>query len=235
MRILGMDLKIKLTNAKFNDLCRIDQVKQKRVLGSDSQYLEDIILDSIFKGKNKGFYVDIGANDPDEISNTKMFYERGWNGINVEPNVRLYNKLCSVRTNDINLNVGIGDECDNMKFHELDPDTLSTFSEESAKENIKIYKAKVVSKTSVKVITLKKLFDDYCQDKVVDFMSVDSEGFEKQILSSNDWKTYRPIAIVVEINQDFDGSVLSYLINQEYSLIYCNGTNGIFVDDCHHF
>lgn len=231
MRILGMDLKIKLINARFNDLCKIDQVKQKKILGSHSQYLEDIFLESLFKDKERGFYVDIGANDPDEINNTKIFYERGWSGINVEPNVNLYNKLCLVRKNDINLNVGIAAECGDMTFYELEPDTLSTFSEESVRDNMKIYKARFVANTSVKVITLKKLFEEYCHGRSIDFMSIDSEGLEKQILCSNDWKRYRPVAIVIELNQDSDGSVIDCLIKNDYSLIYTNGTNGIFVDN----
>jgi FkbM family methyltransferase len=230
MRILGMDIKIKITSAKINDLCRIDQAKQRKILGSHSQYLEDIILESIFRNKDRGFYVDIGANDPDEISNTRMFYERGWHGINVEPNVKLYNKLCRVRTNDINLNVGIADVCGEMLFHELDPDTLSTFSEESARENIKKYNARLVAKTAVKVVTLERVFGEYCNDRVIDFMSIDSEGLESQILRSNDWQSYRPVAIVIELNLDSNGDVIRFLTEKDYSLIYYNGTNGIFVD-----
>jgi len=53
-------------------------------LGSNSQHGEDFILHFLLNFKKQGFYVDIGANDPDHISNSKYFYDRGWNGINVE-------------------------------------------------------------------------------------------------------------------------------------------------------
>ena len=47
-------------------------------VGSFSQRGEDLILDGMFEGKRNGFYVDIGANHPSFLSNTRRFYDRGW-------------------------------------------------------------------------------------------------------------------------------------------------------------
>ena len=47
-----------------------------------SQNREDLILEAFFIGEKKGFYVDVGAYDPDYDSVTKLFYLKGWNGIN---------------------------------------------------------------------------------------------------------------------------------------------------------
>lgn len=62
----------------------------RNFLGSYSQHGEDIIFVFLLKGLKKGFYVDIGANDPEIISNTKYFYDRGWNVINIEPHPVLF-------------------------------------------------------------------------------------------------------------------------------------------------
>ena len=70
---------------------------------SYSQYYEDIILFFIFYNVENGFYIDVGANDPNIISVTKAFYLRGWNGINIEPLPHKYKLLLNERKRDINL------------------------------------------------------------------------------------------------------------------------------------
>ena len=211
-------------------MCVIDTNLQKKIFSSHSQYLEDVFIDCIFKGKKEGFYVDIGANDPDIISNTKKFYDLGWTGVNVEPNTKVFNKLSVARPRDINLNLGIGPQTGKMIFYELNPDTLSSFCEKTAKENVKIHNATIVSSSNVDVITLKELFCIHCGDNKIDFMTIDSEGLEVKILSSNDWVQFRPAVIVAELTSDSDGELISFMGKYEYSLVYYNGTNGIFID-----
>ena len=73
-----------------------------------SQFLEDLILFSVFHDVENGFYIDIGANDPNIISVTKNFYIRGWYGINIEPLPDKYQALIKFRKRDINLQIGVG-------------------------------------------------------------------------------------------------------------------------------
>ena len=73
---------------------------------SYSQDFEDFILFYLFI--EKGFYIDVGANDPNIFSVTKAFYERGWHGINIEPLPFKYKLLKQYRPRDINLQYGIG-------------------------------------------------------------------------------------------------------------------------------
>ena len=73
-----------------------------------AQVLEDFILFCIFYDVKKGFYIDVGANDPNYISVTKAFYLRGWHGINIEPLPDKYQSLMLNRKRDINLNIGAG-------------------------------------------------------------------------------------------------------------------------------
>jgi FkbM family methyltransferase len=232
MRIFGhrISISVKIKNREKETRFAVDSNVQRKVLGSYSQYLEDIFIESIFRNKETGSYIDIGANDPAVLSNTKRFYDRGWSGVNVEPDVALYKKICAARPLDVNLNVGIGKQADNLTFYELSPNTLSTFNKKAALHSVKREGARIISETLVKVISLADLFSSTMVGRQVDFLSLDAEGYEREILSSNDWDRHRPTAIIVELNQDKQGTVLQFLKNQGYVLIYYNGTNGILVD-----
>ena len=73
-----------------------------------AQFLEDFILYCIFYDIDNGFYIDVGANDPNDISVTKAFYLNGWHGINIEPLPEMQQLLLKHRSRDINLNIGAG-------------------------------------------------------------------------------------------------------------------------------
>src|SRR3712207_1823525 len=72
---------------------------------SYSQNAEDIRLARVFTAE-RGFYVDVGAGDPTAGSLTKLFYDRGWSGINVEPGP-MFERLLVERPRDVNLNVAV--------------------------------------------------------------------------------------------------------------------------------
>ena len=75
---------------------------------SYAQNREDVLLARVFHDVKAGFYVDVGANDPEHCSVTKHFYDLGWRGINFEPG-RVFEKLAAARPRDINLNVAASD------------------------------------------------------------------------------------------------------------------------------
>ena len=60
---------------------------------SYAQNREDVILNGFFEGRDKGFYVDVGAGNPVDDSVTKLFYDKGWHGINIEPIPHIYKEL----------------------------------------------------------------------------------------------------------------------------------------------
>src|SRR5215472_13324959 len=96
---------------------------------SYAQNREDVVLYRALSGQSKGFYIDVGANDPTVCSITKCFYELGWNGINIEPVREVFQRLAAERTRDINLNIGISNRRQTLPFYEcVSESTLSTFS-----------------------------------------------------------------------------------------------------------
>jgi len=198
-------------------------------LHSYAQYHEDLILQSIFNQLKGGFYVDVGANHPSILSNTKKFYDQGWSGINIEPNPLLMASFEKERPRDINLNIGVGSECGEMDFYRMSADTLSTFSKQSALDAKGIYKEEIVDVIRVKVRSLVDIFEKYCSSKIIDFMSVDVEGYDLAVLRSNDWKIFRPKVLVVEINQD-EGDIIQFIQSVDYEIAYQNHTNAILID-----
>ena len=82
-----------------------------------SQDLEDFILYCILYDIENGFYIDVGANSPDQISVTKAFYLKGWHGINIEPLPDKYSQLMEARKRDINLNYGAGAKDESLTFY----------------------------------------------------------------------------------------------------------------------
>ena len=197
-------------------------------LSTHSQYREDLVIDTLFKHKSNGFYVDIGANDPDVLSNTKLFYNRGWRGINVEPEPNLHTKLCCHRVGDINLRVGVGPETGIMTFYRMSADTLSSFNKQAALQAGKLYGGTLIGEEPTPVAKLADILADNLLGRSIDFMSVDAEGYDLAVLKSNDWSRFRPSVIIVEINVG-GNDIVAFLLKQEYVLIFDNGTNGIFV------
>ena len=164
---------------------------------SYSQVGEDIIIDSFLKKKSKGFYVDVGAYHPVHISNTYKFYKRGWTGIQIEPNYKKSSLFKRYRRKSINLNVGIGEKDGISKFYIFDSDAYSTFSAETASLNEKLG-LKLLETKEVHMMTLSSVFKKYTSNIEIDFMSVDTEGFDLEVLRTNDWNLYRPHFVIIE-------------------------------------
>lgn len=193
-----------------------------------AQNCEDLILSILLPIQN-GFYVDVGANMPDVDSVTKKFYKMGWHGINVEPILSLYQQLLRKRPKDINLNIGVTEKSGVQKFREYQGGIhgWSTFSDkikgDSAHKDIE-YKD-----YDVKTRTLKEIFNEQ-KVKNIDFLKVDVEGLEYQVLKSNDWRRYRPKVIVVEENTPESGIAWRALLEKEnYKEIFFDSLNRYFV------
>ena len=93
---------------------------------SYAQNYEDVILWRALRDVERGFYVDVGAADPEEWSVTRAFYDRGWSGINVEPLDEYFDRLTKDRPRDTNLKVAVGREAGLRTLHAIRGTGLST-------------------------------------------------------------------------------------------------------------
>lgn len=202
------------------------------LVDSYSQYGEDLIIDAVLGCPSHGRFVDIGANDPVIFNNTKRFSLRGWTGINVEPNPTVFRRIVENRPDDVTLNLGVGSTEGVLKFYQLDPDTLSSFDEATARGNAQEYPgASILATLDVQVVTLQSILESsvVAGHDVVDFLSIDVEGSELTALQSNDWELFRPRCIMIEVNRSGD-QIDAFLAGAGYENAWCNGTNALFVD-----
>jgi FkbM family methyltransferase len=200
---------------------------RQKILSSYSQYGEDRILDELLQFRNAGFYVDVGANDPIKFNNTYRFYKRGWRGINIEPNPNLFAKILKVRKFDINLNYGVAKTIAQLTFFKVLPDTLSTFNKEVAYQ-AQVDGYEIEEALTIEVRPLREILDSL-DTKRIDFLSIDVEGLEEEVLLSNNWTKFRPNFIVLEINRNGE-RLRNILRGERYIEIFNNDTNAIFRD-----
>lgn len=168
---------------------------------SYSQEGEDLVLARLFREINvkKGFFVDIGAHHPARFSNTYFFYRRGWRGINVDALPGTKKLFQRMRPRDITIECGVGADEGALKYFMFNEPALNTFSElEAKKKDLPPYH---ITKTmQIPVVTLKSLLDQHLPEGVpIDFMSIDVEGFDHEVVASGDWDMYRPRVVLVEL------------------------------------
>lgn len=198
---------------------------------SYAQNYEDVMLNRIFRGKKQGFYIDIGAFHPFFKSTTNAFYQAGWNGINIDVSQVNISNFEHYRDRDINICAAIGKDGAEKEFFIVEGTTRSTSLPELAVK----YKAEKMpgSFKKVKTVSLTAL----CElNKVqeIDYISIDVEGSEKDVLESFDLEKFRPKVIVIEAtypetqNPSWHSWEM-HLTESGYSCAYFDGLNRFYV------
>lgn len=165
-----------------------------------SQEGEDMILNEIFQKKNRGFYVDVGAFHPKKNSTTYKLYKKGWRGINVEPRSDSKILFDFMRRKDINLQMGVYSKKDILTYYTFTSYSMNTFDEKVAEERINGSYVKLVKKEKIPVNTLSYILNKYLpKNTSIDYMNIDVEGVDFEVLKSNDWEKFRPNIITLEI------------------------------------
>lgn len=170
--------KIKYFDVKDFKIKCCDEIYADIVFSQDG---EEIYLKQKFAEKIKGTYVDIGAFHPFRFSNTYWAYKRGWQGINIEPNIENYKLFCDLRPNDININCGISNKNGKMDYYLLKEGALNTFCFDEIKN-----KKDIIDIYKMEIRRLDSVFEEY-GIKEVDYIDIDVEGMELEVLQSIDW------------------------------------------------
>ena len=151
--------------------------------------------------KMSGFYVDVGAFHPTLFSNTYFFYLNGWQGINVEARPGSKQLFDRIRPRDVNLEVGVSRERGSMTYYFIAEDSpMNSFSPDFLRQIEMLEHVK--SEISIPTLPLAEVLDRHLpKDQKIDFMNVDVEGHDYEVLESNDWQRFRPRVVVVEDEQ----------------------------------
>jgi len=163
---------------------------------SYTQNMEDYHLWLAFDGKRSGRYIDIGAGHPVADNVSFYFYERGWHGIVVEPQGKLVALYPQLRPRDIAVAALIGTQSGQADFHVFDAfHGLSTTR--AALADAATVLGAGYRTIKMPMMTLAALCEAHASE-AIDFLKIDVEGAEADVLQSGDWRRFRPKAIVVE-------------------------------------
>jgi FkbM family methyltransferase len=168
--------------------------------GSFSQCGEDRIVAFVFEvlGVSKPSYLDVGAYHPYHLSNTALMRLGGSRGINVEPDIDAFRSIARHRKSDLNLNVGVGSEAGRLTFYRMSVPTLNTFSRESVELAIEESDGRhtILSTHDVEIRTLADIITQH--GRCPDFMSLDVEGLDLEILQTMPSWPSKPSVLCVE-------------------------------------
>jgi FkbM family methyltransferase len=165
-----------------------------------SQLSQDVFVLSELGFKRGGFFVEFGATDGVKYSNTHVLEkEFGWSGILSEPARVWRNDLLKNRSCYIDFNCVWKRSGDVLEFNEVQDSELSTIDQFSGMDE-HVEARKVGIKYLVPTVSLKDLLDRYHAPKVIDYLSIDTEGSEYEILSAFDFDAYQFRVITCEHN-----------------------------------
>ena len=194
---------------------------------------EDLFIDNFFKNKT-GLYVDVGAYHPLELSNTYLLYKRKWKGINIDINSLSIEYFDFLRPNDINLNLGVARKnSTKMIYFQKNKSPLNTLNLMHAK---KIF-SNTFKQKKIKTKTLTNILDKTkFKRKEIDFLNIDTEGSDLEVLKSLDFKKYKPKLICVELIDHFGPDqkkikkhkIYKFLKDKKYKLVWSGYFSHIF-------
>jgi len=171
---------------------------------SFSQFGEDKIVRNFFSSrshgtKKRGVYVDVGCHNPYRFSNTEIFHLfHEWSGINIDLDDRAIEAFNKARPDDINLNVAVGLENAELTATIFEDGAMNSLDADIVNRQSIVNKHKILEYKKVQVRTLASILEEHLQNRQIDFLNVDAEGWDDQVLQSNNWNKYRPEIVAVE-------------------------------------
>ena len=196
----------------------------------------DLIITKLLNSKNKGIYIDVGCHHPFLNNHSYLLYKSGWEGINIDIDYNSIDMFNFFRKSDVNIQTAVTDhkgEVDLFFYHNrAAKNTISKEFGSDAKEQKKIN-----SDTLNNIIENSKF-----KNSKIDFVSIDVEGNEMNVLNGFNLKKYKPKLILLEfilpnkkefyekdLNEITNSEVYNFLIKNEYKLINWNHDDLLFM------
>ena len=221
-----------LLNRIYNNLHIIQNIyfKHKNFLNKKTYSLfgEDLAALKFFKNEKKGFYVDIGCYHPTHINNTYLLYKKGWNGINIDVSQFSIDLFKFMRPDDLNYKCAVSETKKKVNlYYQKEYSQLISINILTAKKFIKgRLKKKIINSFSLEEILSWGKYKDY----EIDFLDVDVEGADLQVLKGLNFSKRKPKLICVEIHQkNFKKhKIYRFLIKKKYKLIWQESFSFLF-------
>jgi FkbM family methyltransferase len=193
-------------------------IRNYKFLNNGSQFGEEKFILSFFSKVHTGKFVDIGCFHPTRHNNTYTMYKSGWHGINIDLNPLTIDLFNFARSKDININAAISDKEENKTLYFVDElNTQNTLEANhlSFLKNHHNLREEEISKQIIKTRRLDKILDSHNFNDI-DFMNIDVEGHELNILNSINFSKYKIKFICIEM---IDHNDQSKLINKKINAI----------------
>ena len=198
---------------------------------------EDKFITNYFKKKTNGFYIDVGCYHPLDGNNTHLLHKKGWSGINIDINFYSISLFNFLRKKDTNIHSGISHKKDSLiMYYRKEINMLNTLDKKIAKIHFK----NGFKKRDVRVNTLNFFISKYCRKlKKIDFLNIDVEGAELNVLKSLNFKLYKPQLVCIEIHNSknmYDtnysylksNEIYKYLVKKKYKVVWKKKYSFIF-------
>lgn len=198
---------------------------------SYAQNYEDVLLRRAFPERTDGFFVDVGAFHPVKNSVTQHFHLRGWLGVNIDPDEQNIELFSDLRPNDTNLCFAVGQEDGHTQIYSLPNTSRTTALTELAAS----YKQRglEIREREVPTRSLASVLDEYAP-RPIDFLKIDVEGAESDVIAGGDWQRHRPKIVLAEATypetdrpnwQQWE----FILLEANYTFAYYDGLNRFYV------
>jgi FkbM family methyltransferase len=163
-----------------------------------SQWGEDQYVNFFFKDVQKGIYLDVGCFHPYMYSNTCLLHKKGWTGINVDINQTSIDLFNIARPKDINLCTTIDENKKKFTMYYDDPFSPINTLDKNFYENLKesFFKNKRI--LSIQSKTIKEIIETSKIENKVDFINIDVEGSDYDILKQIDLKKLKVKLVSIE-------------------------------------
>jgi hypothetical protein len=168
---------------------------------------EDLLIERLFYALierdpgHKGFYLDLGAYDPVRFSNTFLLYQKGWSGVNVDPNPEAIRRFREQRPRDTAVHAAIGRDGEAGNYLVFDEQLLNGFLPPEIEALHVANGHYVVARVPVKFRSVGSLLAEFAPVGIrIDLLNIDVEMMEHLILSEWDFSIWRPRIIAIEIH-----------------------------------
>ena len=183
---------------------------------------EDTAVLDYFKDKKNGFYIDIGCHHPTYINNTYLLYKKNWSGINIDISQFSIDLFNHMRPQDLNYNCAISNKNKIVKlFYQKEFSQLSTIKSIQAKS---VFEGNIKEK-DIQAFSLDEILNrDKYKNTKIDFLNIDVEGADLEVLEGLSFDKFKPELICLEIHDKEvkKSEIYNFLINKNYELI-CSG------------